>query len=231
MIVLLRSAATAAILFLLVNAVPSYAQSVSTIALGQTKSQAAGGSATDLYRFVGASGATVKATLVAPGQSALILYAPTGEEMLAARGANSVALEAILPMWDTFIIAVVRTDLTQPYKLSLLGDEPGVELGYFARRVGFSRGAAATCWVKRGVTKRTSRKNGYTIGTRGPGFQTYQYFDVNGRETRREKLLIKVQSDGVQVTYESGEVSLDPFDVLVGAEPYGPFVGLDCPKS
>lgn len=209
-------------------------QGITTIAVGQTHTKAAGGSTTDLYRFAGKSGMTLKATLLGSGQSALILYAPTGEEMLTARGGDSVALEALLPMWDTFVIAVIRSDSSKPYKLRLQGDEPSAELGFFAYRVGFLNGpggnVSTTCWVERGISKRINRSNRsiFALVTRGPGFVNYQFFDPKGQATRSEKLLIKVQDDGVLATYESGEESLSTFDMLVGSKPYGPFAGLDC---
>lgn len=230
-----KAGMAATLMLLLVSPARSFAQSITTIAVGQTHTKVAGGSTTDLYRFAGKSGMTLKATLLGSGQSAIILYAPTGEEMLTARGDDTVALEALLPMWDTFVIAVIRSDSSKPYKLRLEGDDPSVELGYFAYRVGFLKGpgagATTICWVERGVSKRVRNNRIAALVTRGPGFVNYQFFDASGQPTRSEKQLIKVQDDGVLVTYESGEKSLETFDMLVGAKPYGPFGGLDCPKN
>ena len=138
------------------------AQAVTDIKFGQTLTKKAG-TKTDIYRFVGGSGTTIKATLTAPGEAALILYTPAGEEMLTAQGAGSVTLEAILPLWDVFLISVLRADGDKPYTLKLTGDEPDALFATFAYGAGYevvlrSNGAKdlSSCWVDPGHTFRAT---------------------------------------------------------------------------
>lgn len=114
--------ALGAALLVALGAAPANAQSFTTIAIGQTKTKAAGTKA-DLYRFGAGSGTTITATLTAPGKSALMLYTPDGEEMLSAQGDGSVTLEAIIPLDEVFTIAVLREDSSKPYSLKLESDE------------------------------------------------------------------------------------------------------------
>lgn len=182
-------------------------QSVIDIELGQTRTGKAGG-LVDLYRFGGGSGTTIKATLTAPGSSALILYTPEGEEMLSARGDGTVTLEAILPLWDVFVLAVVRTSAAKAYTLELSGNEPDIHMAYFARGVGFRTSVgtseATTCWVEPGVKKRTifSDLSGWYTDTT-IGRQGYEYSEL----FNESKKLVTKKTNRRRV--EGGDVILD----------------------
>ena len=171
------------------------AQPILDIAPGQERTGAAG-SEVDLYRFSGESGTTIKLVLTAPGSSGLILYTPRGEEMLSARGTGKVTLEAILPLWDSYTVAVVRKRATGPYTLKLDAQEPDDHLALFAHGVGFEfdhtegKGTylVSSCWIEPGIKLRRFWPKGteeLTIGRAGKEFGAWQA--ANGKSGSAER--------------------------------------------
>ena len=197
----IRTARLAVALLLAAAPVAASAQAVTDIKFGQTLTKKAG-TKVDLYRFVGGSGTTIKATLTAPGKAALILYTPAGEEMLTAQGNGTVTLEAILPLWDVFFIGVVRKNPAQPHSLKLTGVEPDDNFAEFAGWVGYSHkysnGVIETqCWLDPGRQIRVTRSDGEVqVGTIGRGGKTYYAGTKNGKSAKWE-ILRSVEGDEV----------------------------------
>ena len=167
-------------LSLLLAAAPvaTSAQTVTDIKIGQSLTRKAG-TKIDVYRFVGGSGTTIRATLTAPGKAALILYTPAGEEMLTARSSGTVTLDAILPLWNAFFLGVVRDDATKQYTITLSGDEPDGHLALFSLGVGqeyhMPNGNfwAYKCWIKPGQKKKIVFEGSasiYELGRNGKEF-------------------------------------------------------------
>ena len=186
--------------------VATSAQALTDIKFGQTLTKKVG-TKTDIYRFVGGSGTTIKATLTAPGKAALILYTPAGEEMLTAQGNGSVTLEAILPLAEMFSIAVLRKDGAKPYALKLNGVEPDAHLALWAHRSGFAVEHedkdgpyfSSTCWIEPGVKIRRMWPKGVeeiTLGRGGKEFATWK--TKNGKSGAAER---EVRFDGPNVIF------------------------------
>ena len=200
----IRTARLAVALLLAAAPVAASAQAVTDIKFGQTLTKKAG-TKVDLYRFVGGSGTTIKATLTAPGKAALILYTPAGEEMLTAHGTGTVTLEAILPLWDVFFIGVVRVDGAKSYSLKLNGDEPDAHLALFARKVGFAFEAkdegkpylVSTCWIEPGVTLRRTWPRGIEEVALGRGGKQFTKYKLNGGEWKLAEGEVRFEGDAI----------------------------------
>lgn len=210
-------------------------QAVTDIAIGQTLTKKVG-TKTDIYRFVGGSGTTIKATLTAPGKSALILYTPAGEEMLTAQGSGTVTLEAILPLWDVFFIGVVRTNPAQPHSLKLTGVEPDPHLAAFALKTGYTveykvnaqPRSVTSCWLEPGVKKRETYAIGIadvSIGRGGKEFGTWK-----GQDGRTVKAEHSVRFEGQTMirTVASGKETTTPVELLFGSDPTAKYRGYLC---
>ena len=207
------------------------AQAVTDIKIGQTLTKKVG-IKIDIYRFVGGSGTTIKATLTAPGKAALILYTPAGEEMLTAQGNGSVTLEAILPLWDVFFLSVVREGGAMPYALGLTGDEPDAHLALFAHNVGFARSLYKTCWVEPGISKRRKWSTGTDVATLGrQGRYVTEFFGSDGRSLGNARTT-KVDIKGDDVTATNADASKIVFTLsgLLGENP-GRYIGMGCDKQ
>ena len=163
------------------------AQPVKTIELGQPIT-AKEGAPVDFYRFGGRSGTTVKAVLKSSGPAALIFYTPSGEEMLSVSGSGSVALEAILPLTNVFLLGVLRADPSKPYTLKTTADDPDVYQQNFARYVGFRREkpnevASVQCWIEPGHKLRETYDDGevheMTLGRAGKAYHASSFQGKN----------------------------------------------------
>lgn len=191
------------------------AQDVTTIELGQTITKPNGAN-TDLYRFGVVTGTTITATVTAPGNVALILYTPAGEEMLSSNGNGSATISTIMPLDDVFMIAVLQENSTSSHQLKIAGDDPDIYMSLFARGVGFERASGTAtvtvCWVEPGIKKRTtfSDLKGYysetTIGRQG-----YEYTEVFHGDAKPDS------STTNRYRVEGGELISD-YDIG-GAEP------------
>ena len=206
-------------------------QAVTDIAIGQTLTKKIG-TKTDIYRFVGGSGTTIKATLTTPGKAALIFYTPAGEEMMTAQGTGSVTLEAILPLWDVFFLSIVREDGAKPYALSLTGDEPDAHLALFSHRVGFAGSLYETCWVEPGISKRRKWSTGTDVDTLGrQGRYATEFFGSDGRSLGNSKTTrVDIKGDDVTITNDDTSKIVYTLSGLLGGNP-GRYIGMGCDKQ
>ena len=200
----IRTARLAVALLLAAAPVAASALAVTDIKFGQTLTKKAG-TKVDLYRFVGGSGTTIKATLTAPGKAALILYTPAGEEMLTAQGTGTVTLEAILPLWDVFFIGVVRKNPAQPHSLKLTAVESDMHLALFAMKVGFAvehedKGKpylVSSCWIEPGVTLRRTWPRGIEEIALGRGGKEFAKYKLKGGEWRSVDREVRFEGDTI----------------------------------
>ena len=115
----------------------------------------------DIYYFTGEAGAKLTFALSSKAGTRLVLYTPTGEEMLTAGGDGAVTLEAVLPFSDAYTLAVIRRDAAQPYTLFMTATQPTLSEASLAVGVGYedqSENAERDrqCWIKPGVILRAS---------------------------------------------------------------------------
>ncbi len=212
------------------------AQAVTDIRIGQTLSKKVG-TKSDIYRFVGASGTTIKATLTAPGKAALILYTPAGEEMLTAQGNGTVTLEAILPLNDVFLLAVLRKDGAQPYKLALPGVEADLHLAKFAAYVGYSINTeegeknshiVTQCWMDPGVKLRITSPNSVqeiAIGRNGKEYRSWRQADGQSGTTEKS---VRFENSTMVSTSSDGKESRRPLDQMWKLYPNANYKSYHC---
>ena len=215
--------------------VAASAQAVTDIKFGQTLTKKVG-TKTDIYRFVGGSGTTIKATLTAPGKSALILYTPAGEEMLTAQGSGSVTLEAILPLWDVFFIGVVRQNAGQPYSLKLTGVDPDPHLALFARDTGYAATymdkakpyLVTICWIEPGVKIRRTFVTGVEEVSIGRGGKEYGSWKGQDGKTNVGEHSVRFDGQTMIRTVASGKQRTTPVELLFGSDPTAKYRGYLC---
>ena len=231
----IRTARLAVALLLAAAPVAASAQAVTDIKFGQTLTKKAG-TKVDLYRFVGGSGTTIKATLTAPGKTALILYTPAGEEMLTAHGTGTVTLDAILPLWDVFFIGVVRKNPAQPHSLKLTGVEPDAHLAVFARDTGYAATYAdgakpylvTICWIEPGVKKRRTFATGVEEVSIGRGGKEYGSWKGQNGQTNAGEHSVRFDGQTMIRTVASGKQTTTPVELLFGANPTAKYRGYLC---
>ena len=206
----MRRFLSAALLVSLTGIVPisdAPAQSVSTLIIGQTKAGSPG-SKVNLYRFGGTTGTTVSLDLTAPGAAALTIYAPSGEEMLSARGIGMVALEVILPLSDIYYVGVLRESAAQGYSLKSSAVESDQHLAYAAESVGYTLKWASgysenQCWIDPGNILRVTGSKGLleeiTIGRGG------NFYHKNSKDGRTATFSSnrRIEDDKIITTYKS----------------------------
>ena len=117
--------------------------------------------APEIYYFTGEAGAKLTFALSSNDTTRLVLYAPTGEEMLSAGGDGGATLEAVLPLSDAYTVAVIRRDAAQPYTLFMTTTLPTVGEARLALGVGYEALNARDervrrCWVKPGLSSRVN---------------------------------------------------------------------------
>jgi hypothetical protein len=113
----------------------------------------------DIYYFTGEAGAKLTFALSSEAATRLVLYTPTGEEMLTAGGDGAVTLEAVLPFSDAYTFAVIRRDAAQPYTLFMTVTQPTLAEAMLAYGVGYERQEGTIlrrCWIKPGAVSRTT---------------------------------------------------------------------------
>ena len=156
------------------------------------------GSPIDLYRFGGRSGTTVKAVFEGSGPAAIIFYTPSGEEMLSVNGSETVALEAVLPLTNVFLLGVLRADPSKTYTLKTTADEPDVHQENFASYVGFRREmpnqvASVQCWIEPGHKLRATYDDGevleITLGRAGKTYYASSYQGKNASYQSDEEIV------------------------------------------
>lgn len=209
------------------------AQAVTDIAIGQTLTKKAG-TKVDLYRFVGGSGTTIKATLTAPGKNALILYTPAGEEMLTVRRSGSVTLEAILPLWDVFYLGVIREKTAAPYSLELAGLEATAAQALFAYKVGYleERGGIAkeSCWIEPGVKKRATWESTVAVSEFNPDGRTLtRFYALDGKPKNPFSMTLDAEwaDDSIKVIADGGKETTTSLKDLIGVRPQS-YLGTIC---
>ena len=231
----IRTARLAVALLLAAAPVAASAQAVTDINFGQTLTKKAGAKV-DLYRFVGGSGTTIKATLTAPGKAALILYTPAGEEMLTARGNGTVTLEAILPLWDVFFIGVVRKNPAQPHSLKLTGVDPDAHLAVFARDTGYAATytdkakpyLVTICWIEPGVKIRRTFVTGVEEVSIGRGGKEYGSWKGQDGKTNVGEHSVRFDGQTMIRTVASGKQRTTPVELLFGSDPTAKYRGYLC---
>lgn len=210
------------------------AEPASPIALGQTINGKAG-SETVIYSFFGEPGMTVTATLSAPGQSGLVLYTPTGEEMVTQSNEGSVTLEAILPKLATFYIGVVRRGTDKPYTLKLEGVAADSHLALFSEGVGYAsqveKMPARTCWITPGQKKKWivgKIEAEAVIGRNGSEFISWKSPDGQTVKNERE---VKIDGDQIlvrNIVPPTNDDDPQPLSEMLMGDPTARFVSYLC---
>jgi hypothetical protein len=106
------------------------AQAHAQIALGERVSGAASASGGDLYVYFGMEGTRLRARLVLPGQGALTLYGPDGDELARSEGEGSAELSQTLLDDGIYLFGVTRAQAGADYALELDGEVPRIEYVY-----------------------------------------------------------------------------------------------------
>jgi hypothetical protein len=130
----------------------------------------------DYYHFVGEAGSRQGFKVASKSRVEIMLFDSEGNWFLRsnypARGddlSKADLEESVLPWTDSYLIAVLRADPSQPYALVMTATEPTPTEAFLARGVGYTKampdGARiSTCWIVPGVEQFTSTSTGaFTI--------------------------------------------------------------------
>ena len=209
--------------------ITALAQEPVEIVPGKTVTGKAGTANTsDLYYFVGETGATVTFELKAPGLVSIALLTSDGDTMLEASGTDSAQLEAVLSLTEVFYVAVLRSEPEASYTLAMTTTEPDFHLALFSRNVGYGYDMATVsgttvlwrkCWVEPGVIYKdykgpTAAHHEILRGGRERMFVTDPSFPSETKVSWDGQTIKRVSTvDGKSTTYEY------PFDDATFARP------------